>query len=113
MKIDDPTRLRHMLDAALEAVSFLSDLDAEGLSENRLVCQAVVRSLEIVGEAAAQISQSYSDVHPEVSWPKIIGMRNRLVHAYFEVDYEIVAKTVKQDLPSLIETLKKLIKERK
>ena len=112
MKIDDPTRLHHMRDAALEAVSFLGDLDAGDLAENRLVCQAVVRSLEVVGEAAAQISQPYRDAHSEVSWPKIVGMRNRLVHAYFEVDYEVVTKTVKQDLPSLIETLKKLIKEK-
>jgi uncharacterized protein with HEPN domain len=109
MKIDDPTRLRHMLDAALEAVSFLGNLDVGGLTENRLVCQAVIRSLEIVGEAAAQISQSYRDAHPEVSWPNIVGMGNRLVHAYFEIDYELVVKTVKQDLPSLIEKLKKLI----
>ena len=49
MKPDDLTRLRHMLDASSEAVSFLGNIDADGLAENRLVCQAVVRSLEIVG----------------------------------------------------------------
>jgi len=74
-----------------------------------MVCQAVVRSLEIVGEAAAQISLAYREAHPEVSWSKIIGMRNRIVHAYFDIDYEMVEKTVKLDLPSLIEQLKNLI----
>lgn len=113
MKPDDLTRLRHMLDAALEAVSFLGDLDAKGLANNRLVCQAVVRSLEIVGEAAAQISPAYCDAHTEVAWPKIVGMRNRIVHAYFDIDYEVVEKTVKQDLPTLIQQLKKLIDDYK
>ena len=109
MKPDDLTRLRHMLDASLEAVSFLGNIDANGLSENRLVCQAVVRSLEIVGEAASQISVVYRDAHRAVPWQKIIGMRNRIVHAYFDIDYEVVEKTVKQDLPALIQQLKKLI----
>jgi uncharacterized protein with HEPN domain len=109
--LDDKTRLRHMIDAALEAVTFLGDLDPDELSENRLVCQAVVRSLEVVGEAAAQISQPLRNTHLEVPWNKIIGMRNRLVHAYFEIDYEVVVRTVKQDLPSLIEHLKMLIDE--
>ncbi len=113
MKPDDLTRLRHMLDASLEAVSFLGDIDADGLAENRLVCQAVVRSLEILGEAASQISAAYRDAHTEVPWQMIIGMRNRIVHAYFDIDYEVVEKTVKQDLPALIPQLKKLIEEYK
>jgi uncharacterized protein with HEPN domain len=113
MKPDDLTRLRHMLDAAAEAVSFLGDLDASDLAKNRLVCQAVVRSLEIVGEAAAQISPAYHNAHSEVAWPKIVGMRNRIVHAYFDIDYEVVEKTVKQDLPMLIKQLEKLIDEYK
>lgn len=112
MKLDDQTRLRHMLDAALEAVSFLGNLDAEDLAENRLVCQAVVRSLEVVGEAAAQISLPYREAHPDIPWLKIVGMRNRIVHAYFDIDYEVVEKTVKIDLPALIEQLKKLIEGR-
>jgi uncharacterized protein with HEPN domain len=111
MMPDDYTRLRHMLDASLEAVSFLGNIDAFGLSQNRLVCQAVVRSLEIVGEAASKISQSYRENHPVFPWAKIMGMRNRLVHAYFDIDYEVVEKTVKIDLPGLIEQLEKLIKE--
>ena len=112
MKPDDLTRLRHMLDASLEAVSFFGNIDADGLAENRLVCQAVVRSLEIVGEAASQISAAYRDTHSEVPW-QMIGMRNRIVHAYFDIDYEVVEKTVKQDLPALIQQLKKLIEEYK
>lgn len=113
MKPDDLTRLRHMLDASVEAVSFLGNIDADGLAENRLVCQAVVRSLEIVGEAASQISLAYRDAHMEVPWHMIIGMRNRIVHAYFDIDYEVVEKTIKQDLPPLIQQLKKLIDEYK
>ena len=89
----------------------MGNIDSDGLAENRLVCQAVVRSLEIVGEAASQISPAYRDAHTEVPWHKVIGMRNRIVHAYFDIDYEVVEKTVKQDLPALIQQLKKLIDE--
>jgi uncharacterized protein with HEPN domain len=63
-----------MLDASLEAVSFSGNIDADGLAKNRLVCQAVVRSLEIVGEAASQISVAYREAHTEVPWQMIISL---------------------------------------
>ena len=70
---------------------------------------AVVRALEIVGEAAGHISEKFRETHPEIAWHKMIGMRNRLIHEYFRVNYGAVWDTVKNDLPDLIEVLKELV----
>ena len=74
-----------------------------------MALNAIVRSVEIIGEAASQISEQYRNNHPNVPWAKIIGMRNRLVHGYFDIDYELVFSTVKIDLPILIVQVKQLI----
>ena len=98
-----------MLDAAQEAVSFLGTLKHDTLEHNRLVSQAIVRSIEIVGEAASHLSKEYKENNPELPWAQIIGMRNRIIHAYFDIDYALVESTVKQDLPVLIGQLTKLL----
>lgn len=63
----------------------------------------LVKCLEIVGEATRQLSAEFRDRHPAIPWSQIIGMRNRLVHAYFEIDYDQVWKALTEDLPPLIE----------
>jgi uncharacterized protein with HEPN domain len=72
------------------------------------VSQAVVRSIEIVGEAASQLTKTFRDSHQQVPWAEIIGMRNRIVHAYFDIDHELVVSTVRLDLPVLIKQLQRL-----
>jgi uncharacterized protein with HEPN domain len=109
MKPDNETRLRHILDAALEAMDFSKELTVQTLPENRMAVLAILRSLEIIGEAAAHITPEFQSDHPEIPWEKITGMRNRLIHAYFDIDYDTVWSTVKSDLPVLIEQLKKVI----
>ena len=111
MKIDNKTRLEHMLESAQDAVSFLGNMSEDDLATNKMVLNAIVRSVEIIGEAASQISQQYRDDHHNIPWIQIIGMRNRLIHAYFDIDYEIVYNTVQKDLPSLIDQVKKLLFE--
>jgi len=85
MKFDDKIRLQHMLDAAQEAITFLSSLNGENIENNRLVFHAIIRLIEVVGEALSQLSKAYRDSCPELPWAKIIGMRNRIVHAYFDM----------------------------
>lgn len=82
----DSVRLRHMLDAAREAVEFGTGSKPEDLVEKRVLALALVRSIEIIGEAASRVSQDLRAAYPEAPWGDIIGMRNRLIHAYFEVD---------------------------
>ncbi|MFO7890165.1 MAG: HepT-like ribonuclease domain-containing protein [bacterium] len=100
-----------MLDAALEAQEFMKDVTQVSLAEDRKTIQAVIRSLELIGEAAAKISNECKESQPEIPWKDIIGMRNWLIHAYFDIDYDHIWNTIHKDLPVLIPKLKKLLKE--
>jgi uncharacterized protein with HEPN domain len=74
-----------------------------------LLGYAVVRAVEIVGEAASRISPETRAVYPQIRWLEIVGMRNRVVHEYSQVDYGIVWQVVKQDLPQLIAALETIL----
>lgn len=108
-KIDDPTRLKHMKDAALEARGFIAGCDHQSLHHNRMLVFALVRAIEIIGEAAANVSLECRNRHPQIPWADIIGMRNRLVHAYFDIDLDILWNTATTKLEPLIEQLDTII----
>jgi uncharacterized protein with HEPN domain len=108
-QFDDITRIRHMLDASEEASGFLGATSLEELKTNRVLANAIVRSLEVIGEAARQVSQDFKDKHQEIEWQVIVGMRNRLIHAYFDIDFIVVWSTVRNDLPPLIVQLKSIL----
>jgi uncharacterized protein with HEPN domain len=109
MKNDDRVRLEHMLEAAREAMSFAEGRVREDLNWDRMLLQAIVRNVEIVGEASVNVSREYRDEATGIPWPKLAGMRNRIVHAYFDIDPDIVWDTVTQDLPLLVEELANLL----
>jgi uncharacterized protein with HEPN domain len=70
---------------------------------------SLVRLLEIIGEAARGISQEFRDAYPDIAWKNMVGMRDRLIHGYFDVDLDVVWETVIEDLPPLITHLEKII----
>ena len=105
----DVIRLRHMLDAAREAMAFAQGRTRADLNTDRQLALALVKEIEIVGEAAYQLSETTKDELPSIPWVDIIGTRHRLVHAYFDINLDVLWQTVKQDLPELIEALKPLI----
>ena len=70
---------------------------------------AILKSVEIIGEAASRISEETKAGHPDIPWAEIIGLRNRLVHAYFAIQIDIVWQTVQEDLPPLIAQLEALV----
>ena len=72
---------------------------------------AIVKDVEIVGEAASRMTPSTRAAHPEIPWAEIIGMRNRLTHAYYEVDLDTVWDTVTADLPQLVALLEPLVQQ--
>ncbi len=109
MGVDDVTRLGHMLDAAREAVSFSADRTKQDVETNRMLALALVKCLEIVGEAASQVSAEGRAAQPQLPWRLVIGMRNRLIHGYFDVDYNVVWDTVTRNLPSLIAQLEQVL----
>ncbi len=108
---DDEVRLRHILDAAREAVGFIEGKDRENLETDRKLNLSLVRLLEIIGEAAKGIRNDFRREHPELAWKSMIGMRDRLIHGYFDINLEIIWKTVKNDLPPLIDKIEKILPE--
>ncbi len=105
----DFVRFQHMLDAALGAVSHLSGKCREDLDYNRLLLNGVVRELEILGEAASQVTKPVREQFPSLPWREMIGLRNRLIHAYFDVNNQAIWLVVKESLPSLISQLKEIL----
>lgn len=108
---DDVTRLHHMLDAAREATTFTIDKARSDLHADRVLTLALVKLIEVIGEAAGKISKVSQSQYSEIPWPSIISMRNRLIHAYFDIDVDRVWDTVKDDLPPLINVLEKVLAE--
>lgn len=108
MQKDDLVRLRHMLDAAREAEFFARNRTRSSLDIDRKLVLALVKSIEIVWEAANVTNKCREDL-PQIPWPNIIGMRNRLIHAYFDINLDILWKTVIEDLPPLIADLEKIV----
>jgi uncharacterized protein with HEPN domain len=106
---DDAVRVRHMLDAAREVSEAVRGKDAAEIQADHLRMLGIIKSIEIIGEAACQISADYQARHQNIPWMKIIGMRHRLVHAYFEIDEEQVWKTATENIPVLIAGLEKLL----
>lgn len=106
---DPQVRLRHMLDYAREAITMMTGKTRADLDTDRILGLATLRCLEIIGEAASRIPESVRQQHPQITWAQIIGMRNRLVHGYDLVDYDIIWNTVTEDLPPLITELEKIV----
>jgi uncharacterized protein with HEPN domain len=98
-----------MLDHAREACTLVYNKSREDLDSDRLLNLALVRLLEIIGEAASRISPEDRARYAGIPWPQIIGMRNRLIHGYDLVDFEILWQTVVVDLPALIDALESIL----
>ena len=98
MPVSDAVRIRHILDAARQAIAFVQRRSRRDLDTDPMLCLSLVRLLEIIGEAARGISGPFRAAHPEVAWNKMAGMRDRLIHGYFDVNLDIVWETVTQDL---------------
>ena len=107
----DVVRLRHMLDAAEECLTFTRGKGLSSFKKDRKLFLAVIKELEIIGEAAGRVSKEVTGAHPEIPWVEITGTRNRLIHAYFDVAPETIWNTVEQSLPGLVKSLKTILKE--
>ncbi|MDA8162402.1 MAG: DUF86 domain-containing protein [Desulfobacteraceae bacterium] len=108
MRKDDAVRLKHMLDASREVISFAKGKNRSDLDTDRKLALALVKSIEIIGEAASKISAEGRDSHSHIPWASIISMRNRLIHAYYEIDLDILWKTVIEDIPPLLKELEQI-----
>ena len=98
-----------MIDAAEAVGDFMAGRSRVDLDSDRMLRFAVVRAIEILGEAAARVSEETRAATPEIPWGAIVGMRNRLIHGYFNIDIAIVWKTVTDEIPELTKKLRALL----
>lgn len=109
MSKEDQVRLQHIQDAAQEAIGFAAGKTRSDLDADRMRTLAVTRCFEIIGEAAAGVSPETRNLHPTLPWRTLIAMRNRLIHAYFDVNINILLSTAHNDLPGLVSTLSSIL----
>jgi uncharacterized protein with HEPN domain len=110
MKREYEDYLRDMLENAEKALSFVQGMDYDGFYTDDKAVYAVIRALEIIGEAARQIPEDARKANPKIQWREIAAMRNKLTHEYFGVNTKVIWRTVREDLPLIIPALKKMLR---
>jgi uncharacterized protein with HEPN domain len=103
--------LQDMLDNARRAVQFVKGMDYKKFSKDDKTVYAVIRAVEIIGEAAASVPDEIRSKYPDIPWRDVKGMRNKLVHQYFGINMEVVWQTVQEDLPMLMPILENILKQ--
>lgn len=106
---DPLVRVRHMLDHAREAVALAGPRCRQDLDADRVFSLALVRLMEIVGEAAARVPEEFREQHPQVPWRDMADLRNRLIHGYDSINHDILWAIVKGELPPLVTQLESII----
>jgi len=97
-------------EAVLRINAYTQDLSYEQFLEDKKTQDAVVRNLEIIGEAAKNISEELKKKYPQIRWKDLAGVRDKLIHHYFGVNFDIVWNIVKQELPELLSQLEEILK---
>jgi uncharacterized protein with HEPN domain len=101
MSRHDSVYLSHILDAIKQIESYTAGLSYETFSQDRLIQDGVIRQLEIIGEACRRLSSEFRAQDPDLPWKQIMGLRNRLIHAYFDINLGIIWDIVQADIPPL------------
>jgi len=109
MKPDDRVRISHIVDALNTTIRFVADRRREDLDKNEMLAFAPVHALQIVGEAASKISIEMREKHSQIPWATIVGMRHRLVHAYFDINLDLVWTTATEAAPALLAQVEPLL----
>jgi uncharacterized protein with HEPN domain len=110
-KIDDTARLGHIYDAICTIETYSAGVNKTAFLANGMMQDAIMRQIEIIGEAAGRISYELQEKHPDLPWLEMRAIRNKIVHDYLEINTDIIWDTVKNDLPPLKTQIKKLLGE--
>jgi uncharacterized protein with HEPN domain len=103
--------LQDIYDATHEVATFIEGMTYEDFLKDKKTANAVIRSIEVIGEASKQLPKAVRDKYPSIPWKKMAGMRNKVIHEYFGVDIEIVWKTARKQIPSLKKKMSVLVKK--
>lgn len=105
MRPEDCTRIEHMLDATRSVTRFIAGRQRDDLDADEMLRFALVHAIAIIGEAASKVSPEARQAMPDIPWREAVGIRNRLVHAYFDIDLDVLWKTVTEAVPVLMKQL--------
>ena len=108
-KVDDTARLGHIYDAICRVETYISGIDKSTFLSNGMMQDAIIRQIEIIGEATRNISAELLEKHPELPWFEMRGIRNKIVHDYLEKNTDVIWDTVQNDLPILKPKIKELL----
>lgn len=111
MKKSDTVYLHHILDAIEQIETYIAGISYEQFLQERLIQDGVIRQLEIIGEASRNLSSQFRDQHPRIPWRQIIGLRNRVIHAYFDINLDIIWEVTQNDVPTLKNAMESFISE--
>jgi uncharacterized protein with HEPN domain len=111
MPPEDRIRILHMIEAAESAVNFVTGRQRADLNSDQMLLFALVRAIEVVGEAAGRVTESTRRGAADIPWSLVVSMRNRLIHAYFDVDNDVVWRTATEELPALLPKLRAIAQD--
>ena len=109
MKKDDSVYLRHIIDALLQIERYTDGVTYEEFLSNSLLQDGVIRQLEVMGEAARNLSEDLRNEYPKIPWRQMISLRNRMIHAYFNVNIQIIWEIIQGDIPNLKQETKHVL----
>jgi uncharacterized protein with HEPN domain len=105
---DDRPYIDHILQAITKIRKYTENLTREEFENDELIQDAVIRNIEIIREATKNLSKEFRKIHPNVPWRAMSGMRDKLIHDYVGIDFDVVWENIKEDMPILEDTLKDL-----
>ena len=111
MPRDDADYLQQMMDAAQFALIFADGRTQSDLNDDPMFFFALVKAVELIGGAASRVSQDVRELHPQIEWTQIIGMRNRLIHVFYDIGRAILWNVVQHDVPALIPLLEDTLRQ--
>lgn len=109
MAKSDIIYIYHIRDSIVKVIDYTNSVEETGFKSNPMMQDAVIRQIEVIGEASSKLSKIFRDKYNQIPWKNIVGMRNKLIHDYFGVDISAVWETVKNDIPLLKKEIDSLI----
>ena len=103
--------LEDIYDAATKIIAYTNGMSYDDFMDDDKTIDAVVRNFEIIGEAAIRVPDDFKTGHPEIEWHRIIGFRNRIIHGYFGIDYEILWKIRQENVPGLSQFMEQILND--